>query len=89
MALGADRSSVLRLVLIQGLIPVFAGIVVGLAIAAVLTRTMTTLLYGVNPIDPITYTVVAIVLGVVAAAACYLPARRATRIDPLNALRTE
>ena len=89
MALGADRSSVLRLILIQGLIPVFAGIVAGLAIAAVLTRTMRTLLYGVEPIDPITYTVVAVGLGVVAAVACYVPARRATRIDPLSALRTE
>jgi putative ABC transport system permease protein len=89
MALGADRSSVLRLILIQGLIPVFAGIVAGLAIAAVLTRTMRTLLYGVEPIDPITYSVVAVGLGVAAAAACYLPARRATRIDPLSALRTE
>jgi putative ABC transport system permease protein len=89
MALGADGSSVLRLVLIQGLIPVAAGIVVGLAISAVLTRTMTTLLYGVEPIDPLTYTMVALVLGVVATVACYLPARRATRIDPLRALRTE
>ncbi len=89
MALGADRGSVLRLVLIQGLLPVAAGIVIGLGVAAVLTRTMTTLLYGVEPIDPLTYTVVALVLGVVATLACYLPARRATRIDPLRALRTE
>ncbi len=89
MALGADRSSVLRLVLIQGLVPVLAGIIAGLAIAAVLTRTMRTLLYGVEPIDPITYTAVAVGLGIVAAAACYLPARRATRIDPLSALRME
>ncbi len=89
MALGADRANVLRLVVGQGMILVLAGASVGLVGAFGLTRLMTKLLYGVEPTDPVTFVVVPLVLGVVAFAATYIPARRATRIDPLVALRYE
>jgi putative ABC transport system permease protein len=65
------------------------GVVIGVAGAAWLTRTMTTLLFGVRPGDPLTLATVATLLLVTAAIACYLPARRATRVDPLVVLRTE
>jgi putative ABC transport system permease protein len=87
MALGADRSSVMRLVLAQGMLPVAIGLVAGLAGAAALTRVMSGLLYGVSPYDPLTFLAVSIVLAVVAAAAIYIPARRAMTMDPLLALR--
>jgi len=89
MALGADRGTVLRLVLGQGLLPVAFGMAAGLAAAAALTRLMTGLLYEVNALDPVTYIGVALVLSFVAASACFIPARRATLIDPLAALRAE
>jgi putative ABC transport system permease protein len=89
MALGADRTTVLRLVLAQGMLPVAIGMAVGLAAAAALTKLMSGLLYEVSPLDPVTYAAVALVLSVVAATACYIPARRATRVDPLAALRAE
>jgi putative ABC transport system permease protein len=89
MALGADPGDVLRLMLREGLLPVAIGIVIGLAGAAALTRIMSTLLFDVSPFDPITFTVVPILLASVAATACYIPARRATRVDPLAALRYE
>ena len=89
MALGADRGTVLRLVLGQGMLPVAFGMAAGLAAAAALTRLMTGLLYEVNALDPVTYIGVALVLSFVAASACFIPARRATLIDPLAALRAE
>jgi putative ABC transport system permease protein len=87
IALGADPSSVLRLVLREGMTPVAAGILIGLGGAAVLARVMKTLLFNVDTLDPLTFGSVALVLTVVAFAACYVPARRATTVDPATALR--
>jgi putative ABC transport system permease protein len=87
MALGAHRASLLALVLRQGLALVLAGLGLGAAGALVLTRAMTTLLFGVGPTDAITFLSVAMVLIAVATAACLIPARRAASVDPLVALR--
>jgi predicted permease len=87
MALGAQRSHVLKIVLGQGARLALLGLVIGLAAAAGLTRLMITILYGVSPTDPLTFSAVAIVLTLVALVACYIPARRAVRVDPLVALR--
>ena len=89
MALGASRGDVLRLVLRQGMALTGIGLVVGLAGAFALTRSMATLLYGVTVRDPLSFTVVAAVLVIVGTMASYLPARRATKVDPLVALRYE
>jgi putative ABC transport system permease protein len=89
MALGAAAANIVRLVLREGLTMAIAGIVVGLGGAAVLTRLMRTLLFGVGTRDPMTFGAVAGLLVVVALLACYLPARRALRVDPIMALRTE
>ena len=89
MAIGADRADVLKLVLRQGLALAAGGILVGVAAAAALTRVMSSMLYEVTPTDPGTFTVVPAVLFVTAFVACCLPALRATRVDPLTALRTE
>ena len=89
MALGAERSQVLGLFVRHGVATAAAGTVVGLAGAYALSRWLETLLFGVEPTDPLTFVAVAIVLLVVAAAACYVPARRAARIDPLVALRAD
>ena len=89
LALGADRSAVLRLVLSQGARLTAAGLIVGLAGAAGLTRVMASMLYGVAPLDPVTFGLVGVVLGLVAVVASYFPARRATRVDPVVALRAE
>jgi predicted permease len=88
MALGADAGSVLRLVLSRGLRLTTAGIVFGAIAALVLTRLMSNLLYKVSPRDPIVFGSALVVLIAVALIACFLPARRATRIDPVRALRT-
>jgi macrolide transport system ATP-binding/permease protein len=88
MALGADAGSVLRLVLSRGLRLTTAGIALGTIAALVLTRLMGNLLYQVSPRDPIAYGFALLVLLGVALLACFLPARRATRIDPVRALRT-
>jgi putative ABC transport system permease protein len=87
MALGAHRASLLTLVLRQGLALVGIGLAFGTAGALVLTRLMTTLLFGVEPTDAITFLSVALVLVAVAAVACLVPARRAAAADPLVALR--
>jgi ABC-type antimicrobial peptide transport system permease subunit len=87
LALGAQRSHVLKIVLGQGARLALLGVVIGLAAAAGLTRLMTTILYGVSATDPLTFSAVAIVLTLVALVACYIPARRAMRIDPMVALR--
>jgi predicted permease len=87
MALGAQRSDVLRLVLVGGMKLAFIGVAIGLAIALLLTRLMSTLLFGVTPGDVVTFATVTFILSLVALLACYIPARRATKIDPLVALR--
>jgi putative ABC transport system permease protein len=87
MALGASARSVKLLVLGEGLGPVLAGIALGAAGAAALTRFMSTLLFGVEPTDPATFAAVSLLLAAVAALASYIPARRATRVDPVTVLR--
>jgi putative ABC transport system permease protein len=89
MALGAQRADVTRLVLSQGLGMSLLGIAIGIAGAIAATRLMSTLLFGVKPLDPAAFTASAAVLLAVALAACWFPARRASRIDPLVALRYE
>jgi putative ABC transport system permease protein len=89
MALGADRPDVLRLVLARALRIVVCGLIVGLAGAAALTRVLQTFLFGVTPTDPIAFTIVTLLLMGVGLIAAWLPARRATRIDPCAALRAE
>jgi ABC-type antimicrobial peptide transport system permease subunit len=89
MALGARRAQVLRMVLGQGMRVAMIGVAIGLASALVLTRLIANLIYGVKPHDPITLTGVAALLVLVALGACYLPALRATRVDPMVALRYE
>jgi putative ABC transport system permease protein len=89
MALGAQSRQVLKLVLRQGMLLAGVGVLAGVAIALPITSFASSLLYGVSPSDPLTYIVIAVVLLAVALLACYVPARRATRIDPLVALRFE
>ena len=89
MALGATRRDVLRLVLTRALRIVLAGLVVGLAGAAGVTRVLQTFLFGVTPTDPLVFTAVTLLLLAVGLMAAWMPARRATRIDPWAALRAE
>jgi ABC-type antimicrobial peptide transport system permease subunit len=89
MALGAPKSSVVRMIVRQGLTPVTIGLASGLAGALVMTRVAARLLFGIEPTDPITYTAVIVVLAAVAALACLAPARRAAAIDPMRALRAD
>jgi len=89
VALGAQRSDVLKIVLGQGARLALFGVAIGLAVTAGLTRLMTALLYGVSATDPLTFGGVAVLLTLVALAACYIPARRASRTDPMVALRYE
>jgi ABC-type antimicrobial peptide transport system permease subunit len=89
MALGAQASQVKRMVLGQSLILSVIGVVIGLGLSFGLTRLMASLLFGVSPVDPVTFVCVAAGLTGVALLASYLPARRAAGADPMNALRAE
>ena len=89
MALGADRRDVIRMVLLQGGRIAAAGLIIGVAAAFGLTRYLEKLLYSVSPADPVTFAGAAAVLGLVALLACYVPARRTLRVDPMTALRYE
>jgi putative ABC transport system permease protein len=89
MALGARRIDVLKMIMGQGLRWVAIGLGIGLTLGFLLTRMLASLLFGVGPTNPLTYIAVSAVMFAVAALACYLPAVRATRIDPIRALRYE
>ncbi len=89
MALGADRAGVLRMILGQGMRVSMAGLSVGVLAALVFSRVLSGLLYGVEPHDPATLLMVAVVLVLVSAVACLAPARRATAVDPVTVLKAE
>jgi predicted permease len=92
MALGANRANVLRMMLQQGMVLTAIGIALGLSAAYVLTKyleSLTSMLFGVEPRDPLTFAAIGVLLAVVALVACLVPARRATKVDPLEALRYE
>jgi ABC-type antimicrobial peptide transport system permease subunit len=89
MALGAGRARVLAMVLRRAAILALAGTLIGIAGAAALRRVLATLVFGIGPADPLTYATAAAAMFVVALLACWLPARRASRIDPAVALRSE
>jgi putative ABC transport system permease protein len=89
MALGARRGQVLGMVLREGMRTIVVALIVGLAIAVAATRLLSSQLFGVSAVDPLTFAAVPVLLAVVALAACYLPARRASRVDPIVALRAD
>ncbi len=89
MALGAQRGQVVRLVLSQGLALTLIGTVAGLGAAAAVTRYLRAMLFGLTPLDPLTFAAVALLFSAVAIVASYVPARHATRVDPLTALRCD
>jgi ABC-type antimicrobial peptide transport system permease subunit len=89
IALGARRGDVLHLILSQGAKLTLLGILIGVAASLVLTRLMARMLYGVSATDPLTFVGVVLILALVALAACYIPTRRAMRVDPIVALRCE
>jgi putative ABC transport system permease protein len=89
MALGAKPADVVRLLVRQGLVQIAVGVVVGLVAAIALTRSMAGLLFGIAPDDPVTFAAVAALLGAIGLLAAWIPARRATRIDPVSALRAD
>ena len=89
MALGAQPGDVTRLVVKEGMIPVGVGISLGLGAGLALAQLVASFLYGVSATDPMTFASVTLLLAAVAFLACYLPARRATKVDPLATLRCE
>jgi putative ABC transport system permease protein len=89
MALGAQTRDVIGLVIRQGMTLTLIGMAIGLIAAFGLTRLIETLLFGVSPNDPVTFFVIALLFAMAALLACYLPARRATKVDPMVALRSE
>ena len=89
MALGADRNGVLRMIMYEGLLLVGIGVTIGVIAGVILTRILRSLLFDMQPSDPVMYALAAVAVGLVAAAACFIPARRATKIEPTTALRYE
>jgi len=89
MALGAQMRDVLSLIVRQGMTLAVAGVALGLMAALALTRVLSSMLYEVKPTDPITFGSVALLLTAVAFLACFIPARRAAKVDPMEALRYE
>ena len=89
MSVGAERRDIFKLILRQGLALSIVGLFGGLVVALAVTRLTAKLLYGVTATDPVTFTLIALVLMGVALLACYFPARRATRVDPMIALRID
>ncbi len=88
-ALGATPADILRGIMKQGLLLLLAGVVVGLMAAAAVTRLIQSMLYGVSPTEPAVFVAAVALLSLITLMACYLPARRATRIDPMTVLRHE
>jgi ABC-type antimicrobial peptide transport system permease subunit len=89
MALGADHRRILRMVIVHGLKLTLSGVLLGVSSGLLLTRFMSSLLPGITVTDPLTFASVAALVTLVAVAACFIPARRATRVDPMTALRCE
>jgi putative ABC transport system permease protein len=89
MAMGAAQASILRMILRQGVWIISVGLLLGIALAVAIARLVGDFISGVSPYDPLTYLTVSGVLCAVALFACYVPARRATRVDPMVALRYE
>jgi ABC-type antimicrobial peptide transport system permease subunit len=89
MALGAQTREVLKLIIGQGMMLSLIGMTIGLASAIAVTRLMRNLLFGVSPTDPLTFVIISLLLIFVSLIACWIPARRATKLDPMIALRTE
>jgi putative ABC transport system permease protein len=89
MAIGARPAEIVLMILSHGMGLAATGVVLGVVVAFALTHTVRTFLFGVTPTDPITFVGVAAVLSAAAFTACYVPARRAAKVDPLRALRTE
>jgi ABC-type antimicrobial peptide transport system permease subunit len=89
IAFGAERSNILALILRHGLLLTIVGVGGGLVASVLLTRSLQSSLFGVSAVDPVTYAVIALMLTAVAMLACYVPARRATQIDPIETLRAD
>jgi len=89
MALGARRAQVLRLVMIEGFRPILLGMVIGVVASAGVSRVFAATLFGISPVDGVSFMAVSLLLGAIALLATYLPARKAMRVDPMVALRYE
>jgi putative ABC transport system permease protein len=89
MALGAQRRDIFSLVLKQGIILALIGVAIGLAGAIGLSKALSSVLYGISATDPVTFISVAVIMIAVALVACFFPARKATKVDPLTAMRYE